>query len=68
MRIADFNRQTMTESLEDLVEHAYTDGLGGRDATVIATMNSQNTRRIISHDDVFKRLAGKLKLDVIDPT
>jgi len=67
MKIADFNRQIMTETIETLIEHGYTDGLGGRDATVIATMNSQNMQKIISHDGVFKRLASKLKLEVIDP-
>ena len=67
MIIIDFNRQMMAESLEDLVEHAYADGLGGRDATIVATMNSKNVRRIISHDKVFKRLATRLELEVIDP-
>jgi len=67
MIIIDFNRQMMAESLEDLVEHAYADGLGGRDATIVATMNSKNVTRIISHDKVFKRLATRLELEVIDP-
>jgi len=67
MKIADFNRQMMTETIETLIKHAYTDGLGGRDATLLATMNSQNIKKIISHDDIFKRLAGKLMLEVIDP-
>jgi predicted nucleic acid-binding protein len=67
MKITDFNRQIMTETIETLLEHAYADGLGGRDATVIATMNSQNMKKIISHDDIFKRLASKLMIEVIDP-
>lgn len=67
MKIVDFNRQIMTEALENLIEHAYTDGLGGRDATVIATLKSLNLKKIISHDEIFKRLATKLTLKVIDP-
>jgi len=67
MRISDFNRQMMQESLESLLEHSYADGLGGRDATIIATLKSQNIRRIITHDAVFKRLAAKLALEVTDP-
>ena len=67
MKITDFNRQTMTVTLEKLIEYAYTDGLGGRDATVIATIQSLNIKKIISHDDIFKRLANKLTLEVIDP-
>jgi len=67
MKIVDFNRSVMTEALEKLVEYAYTEGLGGRDAAVIATLESLKLKRIISHDDVFKRLATKLRLEVIDP-
>lgn len=67
MKIVDFNRQIMTEALENLIEHAYTNGLGGRDATVIATLKSLNLKKIISHDEIFKRLATKLTLKVIDP-
>ena len=67
LKIADFNRQAMMETLENLIDHAYTYGLGGRDATVITTMNSQNIKKIISHDDIFKQLSSKLKFEVIDP-
>jgi predicted nucleic acid-binding protein len=67
MRIIGFNAEIMAETIETLLEHAYVDGLGGRDAIVLATMNSQNTKRIFSHDNIFKRLASKLMLEVIDP-
>jgi predicted nucleic acid-binding protein len=67
MNISDFNRQIMTQTLENLTEHAYTHGLGGRDATVIATMKAQNIKKIVSHDNIFKRLSDKLKIEVIDP-
>jgi len=67
MQISDFNRQMLQESLESLLEYSYADGLGGRDATIIATLKLQNIRRIITHDAVFKRLAAKLTLEVTDP-
>ena len=67
MQISDFNRQMMQESLESLLEYSYADGLGGRDATIIATLNSQNIKRIITHDAVLKRLAAKLTIEVTDP-
>ncbi len=67
MNITDFTRQIMTQTLETLADHAYTQGLGGRDATVIATMKTQNITKIISHDNIFKRLSDKLSLEVIDP-
>ena len=67
MQISDFNREMMQESLASLLEYSYADGLGGRDATIIATLKSQNIKRIITHDAVFKRLAAKLTLEVTDP-
>lgn len=67
MKIIDFDRQIMMEALDSLVEHAYTHGLGGRDATVIATLKKLRVNKILSHDRVFKRLASKLEIEVIDP-
>ncbi len=67
LNIADFNRQTCNESIETLLACAYDEGLGGRDATVIASMKLQNIKKIVSHDDIFRRLAKKLELEVIDP-
>ncbi len=67
LTIVDFDRQSLTQALESLIAHGYSDGLGGRDATVVATMNLKEIKTIISHDAVFKRLSTKLKLDVIDP-
>jgi predicted nucleic acid-binding protein len=65
--IVDFNRQVLTQTVETLLAYAYADGLGGRDATVIASMKLQNVKKIVSHDDIFRRLANKLELEVIDP-
>ena len=67
MQIADFNRQALAETVDNLLVYAYGEGLGGRDATVITTMKLQNIKKLVSHDDIFKRLENKLKLEVIDP-
>jgi len=67
MKIVDFTRQIMMEALENLVEYAYTHGLGGRDATVIATLKLQRVNKILTHDKIFKRLATKLAIEVVDP-
>ena len=67
LHIVDFNLQILNQSVEELLSYAYDDGLGGRDATIVATMKLQEIKRIVSHDDIFKRLAGKLDLEVIDP-
>jgi predicted nucleic acid-binding protein len=67
MQIADFDHHLLSEALENLLEHGYSDGLGGRDATIIATLNLQGVKKIVSHDSAFRRLASKLKLEVLDP-
>ena len=67
LQIADFSLQILNQSVEELLSYGYDDGLGGRDATIFATMKLQEINRIVSHDDVFKRLASRLDLEVIDP-
>ena len=62
LTIIDFDRQSMTQALERLLEHGYSDGLGGRDATVLATMKLKEVETIISHDEVFMRLSTKFML------
>ncbi len=57
----------LTAALGCLINHGYSEGLGGRDATIVATLNSQGITKIMSHDGVFKRLDRALKLEVIDP-
>jgi len=67
LTIVDFDRPSMNQALESLIEHSYDQGLGGRDATVIASMKFKKIKTIISHDQIFKRLCAKLDLEVIDP-
>ena len=67
MQIADFNRQALNQTFESLLAYGFSEGLGGRDATVIATMKQQNITKILSHDGIFKRLGHKLEFEVMDP-
>jgi len=68
LKIADFNRQSMSKALEYLLENAYAAGLGGRDAAILATIRILGVAEIVSHDAIFKRLSKKLQLKTIDPT
>jgi len=36
-------------------------------ATIITSMNLQYIKKIVSHNDIFKRLANKLELEAFDP-
>lgn len=67
IQIADFDAPLMRQSLEDLLQHHYTEGLGGRDATIVATLSTQGIERIATHDAVLKRLFAKLGVAVMDP-
>lgn len=67
MKLVEFNRQMMMEALENLLEYAYTYGLGGRDATIIATLKSTNIKKILTHDKTLKQLASKLEFEALDP-
>lgn len=67
MKILDFDSKLLSESVDYLLNYGYEDGLGGRDATIIAVINSQGIDTLLSHDDAFKRLADRVTFKVIDP-
>jgi predicted nucleic acid-binding protein len=63
LKLIEIDTELMKASISLLTKYAPL-GIGGRDATVLAAMDSTGTKQIITHDDVFKRLGY---LDVIDP-
>lgn len=67
MKIFGLDTKLMSESLDYLLNYGYSDGLGGRDATILAAMNSESIKTLVSHDDAFKRLAEKMTFKIIDP-
>jgi len=50
-------------AFEQLIKYAKI-GIGGRDSVILATMKATGTKRIASHDKVFKKIED---LEVIDP-
>lgn len=50
-------------AFEQLIKYAKI-GIGGRDSVILATMKATGTKRIASHDKVFKKIEN---LEVIDP-
>ncbi len=67
MRIIDFDAKIMTESLDTLLNYNYSHGLGGRDSTILATMNLHDIKTLMTHDDVLKRISNKTHYNIIDP-
>lgn len=67
MKILDFDAKLMTESLDNLLNYNYSYGLGGRDSTILATMNLNGVKTLMTHDSVFKRLSNSKHYNIIDP-
>ncbi len=67
MKIVDFDSKAMAESLDTLLNYNYSYGLGGRDSTILASMNLNSIKTLMTHDSVLKRLSDKTPLKIIDP-
>jgi len=61
--VADLDYDLTLKAVEFLAEYSHT-GIGGRDATILATARALRLNRIITHDEAFKRVDW---LEVIDP-
>lgn len=63
MEIVDFDQNLARKSVEYLAKYSQT-GIGGRDATILASMEVLGTRKLMTHDRAFKRLDF---IEVVDP-
>jgi predicted nucleic acid-binding protein len=63
MGIVDFDQSIARRSIEYLAKYSQT-GIGGRDATILASMQELDIKRLMTHDRAFKRIDF---LEVIDP-
>jgi predicted nucleic acid-binding protein len=63
IEILDFNYNIAKKSIEMLAKYSHT-GIGGRDATILASMNEKNVKKIMTHDQAFKRVDF---IEVVDP-
>lgn len=63
MVIADFDKSLARNSIEYLAKYSQT-GIGGRDATILASMQELGIRRLMTHDRAFRRIDF---IEVIDP-
>jgi len=62
-RIIDVDYELMLKAVELLVRYSR-EGIGGRDATILATAETLNLKRIMTHDEAFRRVDW---LEVVDP-
>jgi predicted nucleic acid-binding protein len=63
MKMIDFDQCLARASVEYLAKYSQT-GIGGRDATILASMEELGTRKLMTHDRAFKRLDF---IEVVDP-
>jgi uncharacterized protein len=61
--VVDFDYELLLKSVDMLAEYTHT-GIGGRDASILATMKNLNIKKIITHDKAFKKIDF---VEVIDP-
>ena len=67
INIIDFDKALMTTALEYLTKYAKSDGLGGRDSTILASLDLLKIETLFTHDQNLKALAQKLGIKIIDP-
>ncbi len=61
--IHDFDYNLLSDGLDQLARHA-PQGIGGRDAAILATMRKAGIKTILTHDYAFRNLD---EVTVIDP-
>lgn len=67
MKVVDFDKALLTISLEYLTRYAKSDRLGGRDSTILASLDRLTIETLFTHDQNLKSLAQKLGVKIIDP-
>lgn len=64
LKLVELSRPVLLRSLTFLREYARI-GIGARDAVIIATIELEKSKKIATHDQVFRKIRH---LEVIDPT
>jgi predicted nucleic acid-binding protein len=63
MEIVDFDQYIARRSIEYLARLSHI-GIGGRDATILASMEELGIEKLMTHDQAFKRIDF---IEVVDP-
>ena len=63
MEVVDFDYLLAKRSIDLLAKFSQT-GIGGRDATILASMEELGIKKLMTHDRAFKRIDS---IEVIDP-
>jgi predicted nucleic acid-binding protein len=63
MEIMNFDQYLARRSVEYLAKYSQT-GIGGRDATILASKEELEIKKLMTHDRAFKRLDF---IEIVDP-
>lgn len=63
MEIMNFDQYLARRSVEYLAKYSQT-GIGGRDATILASMEELEIKKLMTHDRAFKKLDF---IEIVDP-
>ena len=63
MQVEDLSLDLVIVSVDELCKYSHL-GIGGRDATLLATMRRRRANRIVTHDEALKRVPD---IKAIDP-
>ena len=66
-RIVDLNYELTLRALDLLAKYSHL-GIGGRDATILATAETLNINEIMTHDEAFKRIEWLKTIDPVSKT
>jgi len=64
LTLAELDMTTADQAIRFLARYGKHEGIGGRDAVVLATMQLNGVKRILTHDKDFKKIKG---IKVVDP-
>jgi len=67
MDIVDFDRALMNTALDYLARFGKSEGLGGRDSTIIATIDKLKIETLLTHDKNLAAIVTKLGIKTMDP-
>jgi len=67
MNTVNFDRSLLNTALEFLAKYAWIYGLGGRDSTILATLQKVNIPMLFTHDRSLATLAHELGVEIKDP-
>jgi len=66
MKLDELNSDLVKVSIDELCTYSHL-GIGGRDATLLASMRKNRVERILTHDGAFKRVPDVKVIDPIKP-